>query len=72
MKQAELTGLTQAVINMTIVLEGINTQMQLLREELVRNRMSKEDLIDNDVIFKSLVAEEISNIVSVSYSGDDQ
>ncbi|EHQ35367.1 hypothetical protein [Methanoplanus limicola] len=58
-----LAALTQAIVNMTIVMEGINSQLYLLREEMVRNRMNQEDIIDNDVTFKTLVADEISHIL---------
>jgi hypothetical protein len=58
-----LAALTQAIVNMTIVLEGVNSQLYLLREEMVRNRMNQEDIIDNDVTFKTLVEDTIYQVV---------
>lgn len=58
-----VSRLAQAIENQSIVLEGVCTQLYLLREELVRNRMAKDDVLDNDVVFKTLVADQIYDIV---------
>lgn len=47
-----------AINNLSIVTEGMVTQMQLLREEMIRNRLSKDDLVDDDVTFQALVSEQ--------------
>jgi len=61
---SEISRLSHAITQNSIVLEGINSQLYLLREEMVRSRTAQEDLIDNDVIFKAIVSEEISNILN--------
>lgn len=63
-EQKEQKNLTIAITNLAIVMEGMATQMQLLREEMVRNRLSKDDLMDDDVTFRALVSQEISHVLS--------
>ena len=63
-----VSRLAQAIENQSIVMEGINTQLYLIRDEMVRNRLAKDDVMDNDVVFSTLVDNRIHDVLHPDYS----
>lgn len=55
--------LAKAIENQSIVLEGINTQLYLLREELGGNWPAKDDDSDDDAAPRMLVRDRVCQII---------
>jgi hypothetical protein len=53
----DLDGLTAAVVNLTIVMEGIHDQMALLRQELVKQREEMQRGIDDPICVDAVAGE---------------